>query len=39
METNRYASVNASCAQQPPPPPSRATTGHLPALSVPGVGH
>ena len=31
-----YASVNSSCAQHPPP---RATAGHLPALSVPGVGH
>ena len=27
---NNYASVN---------PPPRATAGHLPALSVPGVGH
>ena len=32
------ASVNSSCAQHPPPPP-QATAGHLPALSVPGVGH
>ena len=31
-----YASVNPSCAQRPPP---RATAGHLPALSVPGVGY
>ena len=23
----------------PPPPPTRATAGHLPALSVPAVGH
>ena len=23
----------------PPPPPPRATAGHLPAMSVPGVGH
>ena len=23
----------------PPPPPPQATVGHLPALSVPGVGH
>ena len=30
-------SVNCSCEQAPPP--SRATAGHLPALSVPGVGH
>ena len=28
------ASVNSTCAQLPP----RATAGHLPALSVPGVG-
>ena len=33
-----YASVNSTCAQPPPPPP-RATAGHLPALSIPGVGH
>ena len=31
-----YVSVNSSRAQTPPP---RATVGHLPALSVPGVGH
>ena len=31
-----YASVNSSCA---PPPLPRATAGHLPALSVQGVGH
>ena len=30
------ASVNSTYAQPPPP---RATAGHLPALSVPGVGH
>ena len=34
----------ASCISQfhlllAPPPHSRATAGHLPALSVPGVGH
>ena len=29
---NNYASVN-------PPPPPRATAGHLPALSVLGIGH
>ena len=36
-----YASVNSSCTQPPPPLPSplRATVGHLPALSVPGVWH
>ena len=34
-----YASVNSTCAQPPPPPPPRATAGHLPAMSVPGVGH
>jgi len=35
------ASVNSTCAQPtPPPPPSpRVTAGHLPAMSVPGVGH
>ena len=33
-----YASVNSTC-EQPPPPPPRATAGHLPAMSVPGVGH
>ena len=32
-----YASVNCTCAQPPPPP--RATAGHFPAMSVPGVGH
>ena len=26
-------------AANPPPPPHRPTAGHLPALSVPGVGH
>ena len=31
-----YASGNSTCAQPPPP---RATAGHLPPLSVPGVGH
>ena len=31
------ASVNSSCARPPHPP--RATAGHLPTLSVPGVGH
>ena len=31
-------SVNSSWAQRPHPPP-RATAGHLPTLSVPGVGH
>ena len=30
------ASVNSTCAKPPPP---RATAGHLPASSVPGVGH
>ena len=33
-----YASVNSTCAQPPAPCP-RATAGHLPAMSVPGVGH
>ena len=39
------ASVNSTCAQHrppqtphPPPPPRRATSGHLPAMSVLGVG-
>ena len=33
------ASVNSSCAQHPPPlPPPRATAGHLPAFSTPGLG-
>ena len=32
----RYGSVNSSCAQPPPP---QATLGHLPTLSVLGVGH
>ena len=32
------ASVNSSCTQPPLPPP-RATAGHLPTLSVAGVGH
>ena len=32
------ASVNSSRAQRPHPLP-RATSGHLPTLSVPGVGH
>ena len=32
-----HAAVNSSCA--PPPPPLPATTGHLPAFSVLGVGH
>ena len=32
------ASVNSSCTQPPLPPP-RATVGHLPTLSVAGVGH
>ena len=30
------ASVNSTCAQPHPPP--RATSGHLPAMSVLGVG-
>ena len=35
------ASVNSSCAQPPPPPPPPpwANAWHLPALSVPGMGH
>ena len=33
-----YASVNSSFDQYRPPLP-RASAGHLPALSVPGVGH
>ena len=33
----RNASVHSICAQPPPSP--RATAGHLPALSVSGVGH
>ena len=36
-----YSSFNSSCAPPPhhPPPPPGATAGHLPALSVLGVGH
>ena len=33
-----HAAVNSSCAP-PPLPPLPATTGHLPAFSVLGVGH
>ena len=33
------ASVNSTCAQPPSPPPPQATAGHLPAMSVPGVGY
>ena len=37
ISTGIYISVNSSCAQPRLPP--RATAGHLPAFSVPGVGH
>ena len=31
--------MHQSIPPAPSPPPPRATAGHLPALSVPGVGH
>ena len=37
--TERYASVNSSCAQPPPPPPPLGYCGALAHLFSPGVGH
>ena len=36
VESEHNASVESNCAQVPPPAP-RATAGHLPTLSVPGL--
>ena len=34
-----HQSIPAAPSPPSPPPPSRATAGHLPSLSVPGMGH